>query len=666
MTAIIERSGDNKNTSKNSNDNNTNNISNGSILYLERCINPRTISFSNLQFEVKKKDKDPLQILRGVTGTFRASRLTAVMGSSGAGKTTLLSAIGGFIDNVAGGSLSGKITMNGKEVSGDDVRHVSAFVFQDDTLLETMTVFEAIMISASLRLPDSMTAEEQRRKVENVIESLGLSHVKNSTLGSSLSRGISGGEKKRVAIAVEMVCNPDILFLDEPTSGLDAFMSLNVIKKLKAVAKTGRTIVCTIHQPSSEIFSEFDDLILMAKGKVAYMGEVGDQAKTIVEYFDNLNFHCPPYSNPADYIFTHVLNVSFSESTSKSDEIKAIRDENVEKLISAWDAVSEEANNAAIAASDIALSKYLDDNGSINSSSGNLSSIKSGHRSSLLKQTKLLSIRSFNNFMRNPALFKAKAGSGVILALIVGLLYLRLGKSQKTINSRIGAEFFMAINNLFGSVMPMLSVFAGEKAVFRREYGTGMYSLPAYLFSKVVVESALSFLVSIIGSTIIYFIIGYQETGLKWFIYTLANGVETVVGNAVGLAFGAMFNDVQKALAVVPLFLIPLMLFSGYFQNNDRIGWWFNWFKFFSPIKYTFEIMFQTEFKGLHLHCSEDEYFEENGQEYCQYTNGEQVIKVFGVDYISVGALFGCLISLFVLFVVIAYVNLYIAVTRKN
>lgn len=641
----------------------------GVSLHIDRCLHEQTISFSNLTFHVNKKNqKEPLRILNGVSGVFRAARLTAVMGGSGAGKTTLLSAIGGFIDNVAGGALSGQIMMNGKNVSGDDIRHVSAFVFQDDTIMDTMTVFEAILISATLRLPQSMSYEEQVQKVNAVIDSLGLTHVKNSTVGSNLSRGISGGEKKRVAIAVEMVCNPDILFLDEPTSGLDAFMSLNVIKKLKALAKTGRTIVCTIHQPSSEIFSEFDDLVLMAKGKVIYMGEVGENGKNVVDYFGTQGFHCPPYSNPADYIFMHILNVTADQS-SKSAEIEAARDENVARLLTAWEQVSKDAVTSALQASKIsqdlcaaAVAASPDKDSLIVASNEK----KAG--SSTLKQTILLSKRALNNFIRNPALFKARLGTGIILALIMGLLYLRLDKDQTSINSRIGAQFFIAINNLFGAVMPTLSVFALEKVVFRREYGTGMYTLPSYFLSKIVVESLLSVFVSIIASTIVYFLIGYQETGTKWFIYTAANAVETLVGNVAGLAFGAMFDDAQKALAVVPLLILPMMLFSGYFQNNARIGWWFRWYQYVSPIKYAFEIMAINEFRGLDLNCKPEQFFNDpiTGDRYCQYTRGEQVLDLFGIDELSIGETFGCLFSLLFLFMILAYLNLYLAVNAKK
>ncbi|KAJ3275169.1 ATP-binding cassette sub- G member 1, partial [Blyttiomyces sp. JEL0837] len=213
------------------------------------------------------------------------------------------------IENIAGeatkGTVTGQILVNGEEIQGRTMREISGFVFQDDLILPTMTVREAITMSATLRLPNTVTPEERDRKVNAIIEELGLTKCAETIIGDSQTKGVSGGERKRCAVAMEMITDPHVLYLDEPTSGLDTFTSFSVIQTLKNVAHTTcRTIVATIHQPSSETFHLFDDLMLLAEGRIMYLGP----SKYAVNYFKALGYPCPRRSNPADFFFYKVVN----------------------------------------------------------------------------------------------------------------------------------------------------------------------------------------------------------------------------------------------------------------------------------------------------------------------------------------------------------------------
>ncbi|KAJ3054386.1 hypothetical protein HDU99_007787 [Rhizoclosmatium hyalinum] len=221
------------------------------------------VAFKNIDFSVmildKEKAKEPgfrfvqpkmsKRLLKGVSGIFQPGRLTAVMGASGAGKTSLLQVLAG---EARQGSLTGSILINGEEVKGN-MKKVSGFVFQDDVILATMTVREAITMSALLRLPEEMSLEEKTKAVERTIKLLNLEKCAATIIGNSSIKGVSGGERKRCAMAMEIITNPSILFLDEPTSGLDTFTAFSVVNTLRNLASTGRTIITTIHQPSSEI-----------------------------------------------------------------------------------------------------------------------------------------------------------------------------------------------------------------------------------------------------------------------------------------------------------------------------------------------------------------------------------------------------------------------------
>jgi len=272
------------------------NISRKSISAENSC----TISCRDLHYSITKKIKGKkitTHILDGIDSVFKPGRLTAIMGASGAGKTSLLNYLSGEISK---GQLSGEVAVNGFPASAKDLKKVSAFVFQDDVILDTMTVREAITMSALLRLPSKVSKKERERRIDDIIEILALTKCQNTKIGSPEKKGISGGERKRTSMAMDMVVNPTVLMLDEPTSGLDTFTAFNVMQTLADLAhKQHRTIVTTVHQPSSEIFHLVDNLVLLSGGKVVYHGP----AKEAVDYFSNLGYPCPRYTNPADYFF---------------------------------------------------------------------------------------------------------------------------------------------------------------------------------------------------------------------------------------------------------------------------------------------------------------------------------------------------------------------------
>lgn len=254
---------------------------------------PASLHFEDVSYNLAGK-----QILSGVQGAVHAGELMAIMGASGAGKTT-------FLDILARknkkGTSRGDFYINGETVADDDFRSVIGFVDQDDTMLPTLTVHETIMDSALLRLPRDMTLIAKEQRVDDVERQLGIHHIRDQLIGSeeSNNRGISGGEKRRVGIACELVTSPSILYLDEPTSGLDAYNAYNVVECLVNLVKTyNRTVVFTIHQPRSNIAALFDQLVLLAKGRTVYSGPFAN----CQSYFDSIGYPCPPGFNIADYL----------------------------------------------------------------------------------------------------------------------------------------------------------------------------------------------------------------------------------------------------------------------------------------------------------------------------------------------------------------------------
>ena len=208
----------------------------------------------------KNGDTSEKTILNGVTGIVRPGEILGMLGPSGSGKTTLLSALGGRLQ----GNLNGKITYNGQPFTGP-IRRRTGFVSQDDILYPHLTVFETLLFTARLRLPSKITRQEKEILVQRVISELGLGRCAQSMIGGKLLRGISGGERKRVSIGQEMLINPSLLLLDEPTSGLDSTNAQRILNTIKGLARDGRTIITTIHQPSSRIYHMFDRWLFFLK-----------------------------------------------------------------------------------------------------------------------------------------------------------------------------------------------------------------------------------------------------------------------------------------------------------------------------------------------------------------------------------------------------------------
>ncbi len=286
---------------------------------------PAALYFENVSYTLNGKP-----ILSGIQGVAQPGQLMAIMGASGAGKTT-------FLDILARknkrGTVAGDFYVNGEKVSDADFRSVVGFVDQEDTMLPTLTVHETILDSALLRLPRDMSYSSKEQKVYEVEKQLGIYSIRDQLIGSEEGnvRGISGGERRRVGIARELVNSPSILFLDEPTSGLDAFNAFNVVESLVTLAKNyNRTIVFTIHQPRSNIVALFDQLILLAKGKTVYSGEFSK----CQSYFDQIGYSCPPGFNIADYLVDLTMHAGTDHSAIFEDGGVSDRDPHGSQTVS--------------------------------------------------------------------------------------------------------------------------------------------------------------------------------------------------------------------------------------------------------------------------------------------------------------------------------------------
>jgi len=269
---------------------------------------PFDVSFENLGLKLHGSGKI---VLDGVTGTLKASEVTAIMGPSGSGKTTFLTTLAG---RATYGTLMGKTFLNSSEVYLPRYQRLIGFVPQEDVMLREMTVHETLTFAAIAKGDAEMTFQEAAILVDDVMDVLGLTELRDSIIGDENIRGISGGQRKRVNVAIEVVAKPTLLFLDEPTSGLDSTGSMEMLRALRQLATQKHlTIAAVIHQPSWQLTQMFDTLVVLAKGgRTAYLGPT----KNIQHYFEDLGFDFPPGYNPVDVALDCVSGTNVS---SKSD-----------------------------------------------------------------------------------------------------------------------------------------------------------------------------------------------------------------------------------------------------------------------------------------------------------------------------------------------------------
>lgn len=365
-----------------------------------------------------------ISILKPITANFDPGVLNVIMGPSGSGKTSLLNAIAGRMHSsvLTKYKTQGKMLFNGASPSDGVVRAICAYVCQDDdSLLPYLTVRENLHFAAGLRLPTHLTKQEKIRRAESVMLKLGLRDCADNLVGSDLVKGISGGEKRRVTIAIQILTEPRVLMLDEPTSGLDAFTACSIIDVLRGLADEGRTLILTIHQSRSDLFKHYGNVLLLARGgSPVYAGK----GPLMAPHFASLGFSCPTTTNPADFALD-LITVDLQESTKE-----AATRENVRSLVAGWD-----KSHAPLARA----TSHIDTPAEL----GSLSRAMTPFRIAF----PLLLRRSFINFRRNPPSIIARTTQGLGFAIILTLFFAPLKSDYYSVQSRLG--FIQEFSSLY-------------------------------------------------------------------------------------------------------------------------------------------------------------------------------------------------------------------------
>ncbi|KAF3687780.1 ATP-binding cassette sub-family G member 2 [Channa argus] len=546
--------------------------------------------------------------------------------------------------------LSGEILIDGAP-QPPNFKCLSGYVVQDDVVMGTLTVRENLHFSAALRLPSSVPQSEKEARVNHLIKELGLSKVADSKVGTQMTRGISGGEKKRTNIGMELIIDPSVLFLDEPTTGLDASTANSVLLLLKRMASQGKTIIMSIHQPRYSIYRLFDTLTLLVSGKMVYHGPAPDA----LNYFANIDYcvvgvgyPCEPHNNPADF-FLDVINGDFNAST----KIHSSEDLDFEELNNSRQRIEEHLveeyrNSSYSSNARVELQRIAQDKELVSHSQSHIIS----YSSSFFHQLRWVLKRTFQNLMLNPQISVAQLVVNIFLALIVGAIFFGVKDDQSGIQNRMGALFFIAINQCFSTVSAA-ELFIIERKLFVHEYISGYYRVSVYFLSKILSDLSLRTITSVIFSCIVYFM-----------IVTLVAYTAT----AMTMAISADQSVVAIANIFMTITFVFMMIFSGLLVNLPSIMDWLAWLKYFSIPRYGLAALKINEFVGLKF-CEETEIRNTNMSTImsnCSVSTagltcrGEQYLDYLGLEYTTWGLWENhlALTVMAIIFFIIAYLKL--------
>ncbi|NXK14782.1 ABCG2 protein, partial [Herpetotheres cachinnans] len=541
------------------------------------------VSFHNIQYSIKqssgflcKRKTVEKKILHNVYGIMKPG-LNAILGPTGSGKSSLLDVLAARKDPAG---LSGEVLIDGIP-QPPNFKCISGYVVQDDVVMGTMTVRENLHFSAALRLPSSISIKEKEERVTQIISELGLSKVADAKVGTELIRGVSGGERKRTNIGMELITEPPVLFLDEPTTGLDASTANAVLILLKKLSRRGRTIIFSIHQPRYSIFKLFDSLTLLALGKVLYHGP----AKQALEYFSSIGYECEPFNNPADFFLDIINGDSTAVAASKEDHrpVDIGKEDNMDSSV--VDVLHQKYLNSSLYQSTKeALVKVELGWGSKQRVS------KQGHEityaNGFVTQLYWVSKCSLKNLIRNPQASIAQIAVTIILALVVGAIFFGVKLDGSGIQNRVGSLFFVTTNQCFSSVSA-IELFIRHKKLFVHQYTSGYYRVSAYFLALMIGDLLpMRTAPAIIFSCISYWMIGYQAVTGRFFFFMLTLVLVSYTATAMSLAISAGMDVVAVANLLITICFVLMLIFSGLLVNLPSVMGWLNWLKYFSIPRY--------------------------------------------------------------------------------
>ncbi|XP_052838117.1 ATP-binding cassette subfamily G member 4 isoform X2 [Drosophila gunungcola] len=591
------------------------------------------LHFTELSYEVpdQANASKTKAILRGVNGLFHSHELTAIMGPSGSGKTTLLNLLAGF----GAVSYSGDILVNSSPRDMRVFRKMSRYIMQTDVLDPQFSVHEMMLLAANLKLGNELNLEQKLEVIDEILEMLRLKGSKDT-----MALKLSGGERKRLCIALELVNNPPVIFLDEPTTGLDDLSSSQCIALLKMLAAGGRTVICSIHTPSGKIFEMLDTVYVLAEGQCIYQGS----GSNIVPYMQQLGLRCPITYNPADFII-EVACLEYGKCYH-NPMVEAVGNGKVER----WTPPSKDGK----------VTPTKTDTTSGASSFYEMDQFEEEISPKLLQakcswwmQYKLLLVRMLIQMWRDKSYIKLKFYMNIVLALLVGSLYFGMGTSASKALFNFGFMFTIVIAYLYLPMMPVLLYFPTEINLLKREYNNQWYRLSSYYAAMVSSKLPSMFVLAVIYLSIVYLM---SSQPLEWFrfamLFTIAF-VTALTSDSFGLLISSRLSLVN-AMFMGPVVAVPLILLSihgiGY-GRGTYISPLMRFLMHLSFLRHSMEGLVASlyDYGRADTICEDTEIF-------CSFKKSKVLLAFLGFEDMHYLWSLTCLIGFYLFFTVAAYI----------
>lgn len=453
--------------------------------------------------------------------------------------------------------------------------------------------------------------------MSEILDNLSLSECRDTRTSD-----LSGGQRKRLAIALELVNNPPVMFFDEPTSGLDSSSCAQCIGLLKQLASEGRTIICTIHQPPERVFFMFDKIMVLAKGGRFIFS---DNPTKMVVFFRKYGYPCPTGHNPADFAAELAGEASWQGAP-------------ITKFV--------EATKQRI---DSRLEKYTAAGSGTGSRKSEKDVYQISYAASMCTQFSEIAVRTFKGTFRDTETLQVRFYGAFFVGLLLVGVYWRIGDKPEKILDNMGMLFFCLLFIGFSGMLPTILTFPTEMNIFRREHLNYWYSMKVYYFATTVAFLPAQIFFPTMFSLIIYFPT-YQPWEVdRYFRFLLILILLSILAESYGLVFGCALAP-KSAVYIAPVTKIPFVIFSGFLITLEHIPKWFEWMGYVSFYRYGFEGIVQAVYGfDRNLTCSEP-------PPACTFTNATSVIDTYGLKYdyyIDALVLFGlmCLIRTSAFFV---------------
>ncbi|KAK6997984.1 ATP-binding cassette sub-family G member 8 [Biomphalaria glabrata] len=553
----------------------------------------RTVSNLQMPWEVKDKGNS-LQVLKDISFTAKSGQLMAIMGGSGSGKTSLLDIL---TCRTSSGVTTGQVYLNSEVRTKSVLDSCAGYVRQDDRLIASLTVRETLMFVAQLKLPRTFSEEKIKERVDLVIAELGLTQAADTKVGNDSIRGLSGGERRRVSIGIQLLILPSVLVLDEPTSGLDSYTANSIVKTLSMLASKQRTIIMSIHQPRFDIFTTVDTMMLLSKGSIVFNGP----AKEMVNYFTSLGYPCPEHMNPCDYY----IDLTAVDNTSPEREHRSLA--LIQMLLEAYKSKQDDVmvvnleTQEVAEADEICLEQTSLDDESVQRVLP--SREKQSAHPGIVTQCHVL-LRRFLKIMldeyKDMFIYAVEA---LLLSLHLGVVFYGLKRDQGSIRDWFGLMFMTSALYANKILLGLVEQCHQERRFIYFELQDKLYHPAALYFAKILSDIPCNAIMVTIYALPVYLMVGVSLDVYNGCLFMLFVGLPVLTSRCLAMMSSAILPTNQMAAALTLVIFSFYIQASGFFINLKNTSLATRWISQISFVRWGFQALCLLEVKPLEFQC---------------------------------------------------------------